>query len=315
MNTNVLLQVFRGSITEAADFDATADSEALYNAMKGFGSDKEAILELVTSRSNAQRQEVLAAYKSSYGQDLIGDLKYELTGNFERLIVSLMRTPPQHDAKEIHDAVQGAGTNERCLIEVLASRNNQQIHDMVEAYKEAYGSDMEEDVVRETSGHFKKMLVVLLQGTRDESGVVDADLVEQDAQDLFAAGEEQWGTDEAKFIMILGSRSVTHLKMVFDQYEKIAEKSIEDSIKSELSGDFERVMLAVAHPCFVSLQGLGTADNTLIRIMIARSEIDMLDIRECFRLRYEKSLYNMIKEDTSGDYKRTLLQLCGGDDE
>uniref|UniRef100_A0A8C5BH44 Annexin n=1 Tax=Gadus morhua TaxID=8049 RepID=A0A8C5BH44_GADMO len=324
MNTNVLLQVFRGSITEAADFDATADSEALYNAMKGFGSDKEAILELVTSRSNAQRQEVLAAYKSSYGQDLIGDLKYELTGNFERLIVSLMRTPPQHDAKEIHDA--GAGTNERCLIEVLASRNNQQIHDMVEAYKEAYGSDMEEDVVRETSGHFKKMLVVLLQGTRDESGVVDADLVEQDAQDLFAAGEEQWGTDEAKFIMILGSRSVTHLKMVFDQYEKIAEKSIEDSIKSELSGDFERVMLAVVHcirsvsmffarRLYKSMKGLGTADNTLIRIMIARSEIDMLDIRECFRLRYEKSLYNMIKEDTSGDYKRTLLQLCGGDDE
>ncbi len=43
------------------------------------------------------------------------------------------------------------------------------------------------------------------------------------------------------------------------------------------------------------LKGLGTADNTLIRIMICRSEIDMLDIRECFRLRYEKSLYNMIK--------------------
>lgn len=91
-------------------------------------------------------------------------------------------------------------------------------------------------------------------------------------------------------------------------------------------------------------QGLGTADNTLIRIMISRSEIDMLDIRECFRLRYEKSLYNMIKvsrtercqpgskvtwlhsfvliiiqqlcqDDTSGDYKRTLLNLCGGDDE
>ena len=43
------------------------------------------------------------------------------------------------------------------------------------------------------------------------------------------------------------------------------------------------------------LQGLGTADNTLIRIMVCRSEIDMLDIRECFRLLYEKSLHNMIK--------------------
>ncbi len=45
----------------------------------------------------------------------------------------------------------------------------------------------------------------------------------------------------------------------------------------------------------ICLQGLGTADNTLIRIMVCRSEIDMLDIRECFRLRYEKSLYNMIQ--------------------
>lgn len=32
-------------------------------------------------------------------------------------------------------------------------------------------------------------------------------------QELFAAGEAQWGTDEAKFITILGNRSVTHLRM------------------------------------------------------------------------------------------------------
>lgn len=42
-------------------------------------------------------------------------------------------------------------------------------------------------------------------------------------------------------------------------------------------------------------QGLGTRDNTLIRIMVSRSELDMLDIREIFRTKYEKSLYNMIK--------------------
>ncbi len=41
-----------------------------------------------------------------FQQDLIEDLKYELTGKFERLIVSLMRTPAYHDAKEIHDAVK-----------------------------------------------------------------------------------------------------------------------------------------------------------------------------------------------------------------
>uniref|UniRef100_A0A8C7T0L8 Annexin n=1 Tax=Oncorhynchus mykiss TaxID=8022 RepID=A0A8C7T0L8_ONCMY len=276
------------------------------------GSDKEAILDLVTGRSNAQRQEIVQAYKSSYGKNLIDDLKYELTGKFERLIVSLMRPQAYHDAKEIHDAIKGAGTDEKCLIEVLASRNNQQIHNLVEAYKDAYGSDIEEDVTGDTSGHFKKMLVVLLQVS--------------ECYALFAAGEEQWGTEESIFIMLLGNRSVNHLQMVFDKYQEIAEKPIEDSIKSELSGDFERLMLAVvqcirsvpmyfAKRLYKSMKGLGTQDNTLIRIMICRSEIDMLDIRECFRMCYEKSLYNMIKEDTSGDYKRTLLALCGGDDD
>uniref|UniRef100_A0A8C2J2M2 Annexin n=1 Tax=Cyprinus carpio TaxID=7962 RepID=A0A8C2J2M2_CYPCA len=297
------LKEFRGTIADQPDFDAGSDAEALYNAMKGFGSDKEAILDLITSRSNAQRQKIRAAYKSQYGKDLIDDLKYELTGKFERLIVGLMRTPAYHDAKEIKDAIKGAGTDEKCLIEILASRTNEQIHNLVAAYKDAYGRDLEEDVIGDTSGHFRKMLIVLLQGTREEDDVVSEDLVEQDAQDLYDAGEAQWGTDEAKFIMLLGNRSVTHLQLVFDEYEKIAEKSIEDSIKSELSGDFERLMLAVGlYQCIVifpiCLQGLGTADNTLIRIMVCRSEIDMLDIRECFRLRYEKSLYNMIQVRT-----------------
>ncbi|NXA17584.1 ANXA6 protein, partial [Ibidorhyncha struthersii] len=318
--------VYRGSVKDFPGFDASQDAEALYNAMKGFGSDKEAILDLITSRSNKQRVEICQAYKSLYGKDLIADLKYELTGKFERLIVSLMRPPAYSDAKEIKDAIAGIGTDEKCLIEILASRTNQEIHDLVAAYKDAYERDLESDVVGDTSGHFKKMLVVLLQGTREEDDVVSEDLVEQDAKDLLEAGELKWGTDEAQFIYILGRRSKQHLRLVFDEYLKISGKPIERSIRGELSGDFEKLMLAVvkcvrstaeyfAERLYKAMKGLGTRDNTLIRIMVSRSEIDMLDIREVFRTKYEKSLYNMIKEDTSGEYKKALLKLCGGDDD
>ncbi|XP_010287085.1 PREDICTED: annexin A6 [Phaethon lepturus] len=319
-------KVYRGSVKDFPGFDASQDAEALYNAMKGFGSDKEAILDLITSRSNKQRVEICQAYKSLYGKDLIADLKYELTGKFERLIVSLMRPPAYSDAKEIKDAIAGIGTDEKCLIEILASRTNQEIHNLVAAYKDAYERDLEADIVGDTSGHFKKMLVVLLQGTREEDDVVSEDLVEQDAKDLLEAGELKWGTDEAQFIYILGRRSKQHLRLVFDEYLKISGKPIERSIRGELSGDFEKLMLAVvkcvrstaeyfAERLYKAMKGLGTRDNTLIRIMVSRSEIDMLDIREVFRTKYEKSLYNMIKEDTSGEYKKALLKLCGGDDE
>ncbi|KAB1281818.1 Annexin A6 [Camelus dromedarius] len=317
---------YRGSIHDFPDFDPSQDAETLYNAMKGFGSDKEAILELITSRSNRQRQEICQNYKSLYGKDLIADLKYELTGKFERLIVGLMRPPAYGDAKEMKDAISGIGTDEKCLIEILASRTNEQIHQLVAAYKDAYERDLEADVIGDTSGHFRKMLVVLLQGTREEDDVVSEDLVQQDVQDLYEAGELKWGTDEAQFIYILGNRSKQHLRLVFDEYLKTTGKPIEASIRGELSGDFEKLMLAVvkcirstpeyfAERLFKAMKGLGTRDNTLIRIMVSRSELDMLDIREIFRTKYEKSLYSMIKNDTSGEYKKALLKLCGGDDD
>lgn len=54
-----------------------------------------------------------------------------------------------------------------------------------------------------------------------------------------------WGTDEAVFNSILVSQSYPQLRAVFEQYNVIAGKDIEDSIKSEMSGDLKAGMLAI----------------------------------------------------------------------
>lgn len=46
---------------------------------------------------------------------------------------------------------------------------------------------------------------------------------------------------------------------------------------------------------FLSFQGLGTTDSVLIRIMVARAEIDMLDIKAQFLKMYGKTLHSFIK--------------------
>ncbi|NXJ07113.1 ANXA8 protein, partial [Odontophorus gujanensis] len=146
-----------------SNFDPAPDAQTLYKAMKGLGTDEQAIIEVLTKRSNRQRQEIAKSFKAQFGKDLIDNLRSELSGNFERLIVALMYPPYKYEAKELYDAMKGVGTSEDVIIEILASRTKAQIKEIIKAYKEEYGSDLEQDIASETSGYFKQILVCLLQ--------------------------------------------------------------------------------------------------------------------------------------------------------
>ncbi|XP_077380927.1 annexin A5b [Festucalex cinctus] len=313
----------RGTVKASGNFNASADAEALYKAMKGLGTDEEAILQLLTARSNAQRQQITATYKTLFGKDLIQDLKGELGGTFETLVVALMTPPLAYDVTSLRNAIKGAGTDEKVLVEILASRTAHQVKDIVAAYRQEYDDDLEEDVSGDTSGHFKRLLVILLQANR-QTGIQEAN-IQSDAEVLFKAGEHKFGTDEQSFVTILGNRSAQHLRKVFDAYMKLSGFEMEESIRRETSGSLRELMLAVvkcarsvpayfAETLYYAMKGAGTDDNTVIRVMATRSEVDLLDIRAEFRRMFACSLHSMIKSDTSGDFRKALLLLCGGDD-
>uniref|UniRef100_A0A8D2AQ76 Annexin n=1 Tax=Sciurus vulgaris TaxID=55149 RepID=A0A8D2AQ76_SCIVU len=300
-------------------FSPDPDAEILYKAMKGnchqavwlscyvsTGTNEQAITDMLTKRSNAQRQQISKSFKGQFSKDLTETLKSELSGKFERLIVALMYPPYRYEAKELHDAMKGLGTKEEVIIEILASRTKHQLWEIMKAYEEDYGSSLEEDIQADTSGYLERILVCLLQGSRDDvSGFVDPELALQDAQVRLSAGEKIHGTDEMKFITILCTRSATHLMRVFEEYEKIANKSIEDSIKSETHGSLEEAMLTVVkcthnlHSYFAerlhyAMKGPGTRDGTLIRNIVSRSEIDLNLIKGEFKKMYGKTLSSMI---------------------
>ncbi|XP_009068230.1 PREDICTED: annexin A8-like isoform X2 [Acanthisitta chloris] len=256
------------AVTGALNFDASPDAQILYKAMKGLGTDEQAIIDVLTKRNNMQRQEIAKSFKAQFGKDLIESLKSELSGNFERLIVALMYSPYKYDAKELYDAMKG-------------ERDNATLY-------------------------------------------VDTALARQDAETLYAAGEKIRGTDEIQFITILCKRSATHLMKVFEEYQKLAGKSIEDSIKSETNGSLEEAMLTIvkctrnvhcyfAERLYNALKGAGTDNGTLIRVLVSRSEVDLNLIKPEFKRIAGQPLSAMISDDTSGDYKTALMNLCGSD--
>ena len=142
------------------------DADALRKAMKGVGCDEKAIIAICTGRTNAQRLEIVKAYKASYGRDLLSDLKSELHGKFEDAMIALFTDPIEYDADELRKAMKGIGTNEDTLIEIIASRPPNILRQVIAKFNEKYKRDLEKDVKSETSGTLRKLLIALLQCSR-----------------------------------------------------------------------------------------------------------------------------------------------------
>ncbi|XP_052777924.1 annexin A6-like [Mya arenaria] len=314
----------QGTIVPKNPFSAEQAAGALRKAMKGLGTDEAKIIEVMSSHTNQQRQEIFTSFKTQFGKDLRSELKSEISGRFEDLVLALLETPVNYDARELKAAIKGAGTDEGALIEILCSRSNAQILAIKQAYKTLFKSDLEKDIMSDTSGHFKRLLVSQLAAGRDESGSVDPDTAAQDAKELFEAGANKLGTDESTFNRILSLRGYAQLKAVFEAYQQNHGKDIEAVIQAETSGYLEDGYLAIVRiaknpPAYFaqrlhkSMKGAGTKDSTLIRVVASRSEVDMIQIKQEFQRLFGKTLGSFIKGDTSGDYKKLLLALCAED--
>jgi len=307
-------------VTAKPGFNGQNEAEILRKAMKGMGTDEKAIISVLGRITNAERQKVSIAFKQMYGKDLIKDLKSELGGKLERVTLALMTPTALYDAKSLRAAMKGLGTDEATLIEILASRTNEQIHAIKAAYKTEMKRDLESDLMSETSGHFKRLLVSLCNGGRDETSHPDRARAVTDAKLLYEAGAARLGTDESSFNRVLCAQSMPQLQLVFEEYHRATGKSIEQAIKSEMSGDLQDGFLAIvacmkdrpayfASRLYYSMKGAGTDDSTLIRVVVSRCEVDMVQIKEAFARTYGKSLVQFIKDDCSGDYERILVEL------
>ncbi|XP_042859599.1 annexin B9-like isoform X1 [Penaeus japonicus] len=322
------------TVTAMGHFDPSSDAAALRKAMKGFGTDEAAIIAILSRRTSDQRQQIMLKYQQSYGReegddskkaltgDLVKDLKSELSGKFEDVVIALMTPLPLFLATEIHNAISGIGTNERTLVEILCTRDNASLMVIKNAYYQHYRKKLEEDLHGDTSGDFRRLLISMCACARDESNC-DPALANSLAQQLYKAGEGKMGTDEAEFNRILSAYSYPLLRCVFDEYKKIKGKTFGDAIDSELSGDLKLGMKTV-YQCIEnraaffakelrnSMAGAGTNDRALIRLVVSRSEIDMGNIKQEYQKLFKKPLEKDIKDDTSGDYKRVLLALVEG---
>ena len=292
----------------------------LYKAIKGAGTDEDTLIKISVENPLKTRLKIKSQYKLTYGSDLLDDFKSDLSGNFLELMLGLYTDIYEYDADQCHKAIEGLGTNEDTLIEIIGTRPGWMIKKVKEIYKNKYKVELEDDVKGDTSGNFRKLLISLLQCSRSENKNPDKEKCTKIAEDLYNAGEKKLGTDEQTFNKYFGTTSPSELMIIAREYHRLYGNSLMKAIESEFSGDIKKLIKTVFYANISpseyfatrireAVKGLGTNEKILNRVIVTRNEIDIPIIKQYYKLLYGKDMVEDIKNDVSGDYRNLLIAL------
>ncbi|KAJ8933352.1 hypothetical protein NQ314_014067 [Rhamnusium bicolor] len=178
-------------------FHDEEDAKALKEAFKGFGSDEDAIIEIITKRSNDQRRKIGTRFKTMYGK-------------FTKHVVD--QEAAFKDAQALLQAGEllFAGTDESVFNQVMCQRNLPQLRLVFEEYEKLVGHPIETAIENEFSGTIKDALLQLIECVRDRTAYLATRL-----HDSMAG----IGTDDRTLVRIIVSRSEIDLEDIKVAYE------------------------------------------------------------------------------------------------
>ncbi|MEW6283798.1 MAG: annexin, partial [Candidatus Eremiobacterota bacterium] len=151
----------------------TQDAVRLHEAIAGAGTTESVLNEILSNRSNAEINEIKAAYQRMYGVSLEDDIKGDTSGDYEDMLVELLKAnrdesgqvnqaQATQDAVRLHEAIAGAGTTESVLNEILSRRSRRQIDAIAAAYQNMFGESLEDAIRGDTGGDYEDLLVAQL---------------------------------------------------------------------------------------------------------------------------------------------------------
>lgn len=223
------------------------EAECLFNAMKGLGTKESVLIEILCTKTGYELKILAQAFHKLYEKNLCDAVSGDTSGDFGkylRLLAAGTRDDSymvdkklaHNEATDLYKAGEDRmGTNESKFIRVLSSRNFLQLEETFNVYLEVSGgSDIEQAIQKELSGDFKTALLTTVKSVRNRP-LYFAGLLREDM-----AG---FGTKDDRLMRHLITPSHIDLPKIKIEYQKMYGKSLYDAVKSELSGDYEKLFL------------------------------------------------------------------------
>lgn len=229
-----------------------AECYMIKQACKGMGSRKDVLYSILCGRSNRDMELLKKTYYKMYTKDLVTHISSESGGDLKKLLSSCMQAaaedydPDYHteekaseDAEAIYDAGQGKwfGTNEKKLFKIIALAPRKHLFAVNERYADQYGYTLVKAMEKELSGDAESAAIFTCN-MRLKPYVAIAKLIKSACAGI-GTNELLLTTCVIRYQDIMGHVNMAH--------EELFGKSVQDRIKSECSGDYKKLLLALVN--------------------------------------------------------------------
>ena len=238
------LETLIGVFKSPAEYDA----DLLYKAMKGIGSDKNIITEVLCFRNPERINQIKEKFQEKYGKDLVAEIKSETSGYYQKIVLKLLEGDRTQDGKadvqkcsgiadELYKAGEGKiGTDESIFIKYFTSLSPNELLIVCKEYHKKYKKNMLDVIENEFTGNEKKLLTVMLYALFSPSEFFAKQIMES---------IKGIGTDDVKLIRSVITRYSIDMKKVKKYFKKMYNKELLDEVKDDVNGSYGRILEAL----------------------------------------------------------------------
>ena len=252
--------------------------------------DENILIDVLTSTTNEERQYIRGLYKQSY-----------------------------NDARELHTALNSLTNDDNVIIEIFASRPSGYLEIVDTAYNNFFKISLKDEIKKHTSEEFAEYLIALMEVERPMEQTISGNDAYEYAEELKNGELANIGTDVEKFKTVFVEKSREDLILISRAYYEKTQKNLYEAIEAEVPGKNRRLIKAILFAVITPAQWFArkiskvvqeSGDyNTIRRVLISRSEIDMYAIRDYYYMETNNELRTDILDENEDAYGQILTNL------
>ncbi|XP_008219675.1 PREDICTED: annexin D1 isoform X3 [Prunus mume] len=226
---------------------AERDAFLANEATKKWTKSNQVLAEIACSRSSHELLMARQAYHSRYKKSLEEDVAHHTTGDFRKLLAPLVSsyryegdevnlTLAKSEAKLLHEKISDKAYNDEDIIRILATRSKAQINATLNHYKNEFGNDINKDLKADPKDEYLAILRATIKCLVRPEKYFEKSL---------RLAINKRGTDEGALSRVVTTRAEVDMKLIKEQYHKRNSVTLDQAIKKDTIGDYEKMLLAL----------------------------------------------------------------------